>query len=192
MDNVSPGISAEFKALGRDIQSINEQLSNATTLARLDEEAFKEIFLPMFFGVEESKLHPHAKMGAWIACAGGVYNEVEIVDTNNEPLFKVPPVKLQLPVDYQRDRRQSSLLSEVQMARLHGARHPKHGEEYLKKVLDSYVVDTKELQDVVGYLTRWNDIFKRYGYPGFTIPGVNASNNTAEERAAPDEVEVLL
>lgn len=186
--------SAEFKTLERDIGAIDDVLGSIKATSRLDEQTFKTIFLPMFLGVDKSKLHPHAQLGAWINCAGGVYNEVEIFGSDGETLFNVPPAKLQLPIDYNRDRRTFSLTSELQTARLHAAHHPKRGEVYLKSVLDTYVVNTKELEIVIDYMKRWNAIFKRYGHAELQIPGVNSSsdNNRTEARLYEDEVEELL
>ncbi len=186
--------SPEYSFLEREIKAIGIAIESVTTAARLDEDTFKNIFLPMFYGIEEEKLHPHAKIGGWIHCAGGVYNEVDIIGKEGEVLFRVPPVKLQLPVNYKRDRRRSSLLSELQTANLHAARHPVQGANYLKSVLDSYIVETKELDQVLSYMRRWSDIFKRYGYPSLPIPDSTSGNenNTTEDRTQVDEIEVLL
>jgi len=185
--------TAEYRRLEQEIASIDQSISSIATPARLDEATFKEIFLPMFLGVEKELLHPHAQLGGWITCAGGVYNEVEIIDNDGTVLFKVPPAKLQLPVDYKRDKRRTSLLAEIHTANLHMARHPKLGEKYLKQVLDSYV-STKELEAVIGYLRRWNEIFKRYGHPEFKIPGDNPTPGVNQKANQPqdDTIEILL
>jgi hypothetical protein len=73
-------INQGFKALVSDIP-----------VAKLPEEIFSKHFLPYFSG-EKTPTQDKPVFAEWISVAGTPMSPVDIIDKNNEVLFRVPPM----------------------------------------------------------------------------------------------------
>jgi len=76
LENISSG----FKALVSDIP-----------VARLPEEIFKNHFLPYFSG-QKTPSQDKPVFAEWVSVAGNPVSSVDIIDRDNNVLFRVPPL----------------------------------------------------------------------------------------------------
>jgi len=180
-------VVTETDMIAQEGGDILKQLNKIATesVARMDEATFVNVFLPMFAGDENQ--HRLASPGAWASWAGNVYREVVVVDQGGKELFHVPALAAPAPIDYTRDRRSKSMFDEIATAKLHTARHPEHGEAYMKQAFANLLKSGYENTVVVNYLERWNAIFKRYGRPEVAIPKPSDSATAQENATVEDE-----
>lgn len=128
----------------------------------IPEDIFVRDFLPTL-----ANINPKSNLVPWINVAGHVYNEVIIVDKNNQVLYKVPPV-MSRNIIKQHVLASKSLSEIVELSRLHSRNSPRQGMAVLEQGLsDSVDLSIPDENDFKG---RWLAIFKKYGYHK-DIPG---------------------
>lgn len=172
-------------------------------VARLPEDQFREIFLPLFtkYFAKLLKLTPEEKaaplphqvgIADWISIAGTPYKEVQIFDPRSGQVLFVCPALFDYngvnPVRSASDRENMPVAEIAAMAEKLRLVHPKASERYLVQELSKrslFVNSGAKLADTV---MRWNEVFKRYGrmlaIPGATV-NTSATPSSSVGQAQP-------
>ena len=127
----------------------------------IPEIVFKEYFLEFFYGMtkgdNESTLYLK-----WIELAGGVYNEVDVVDVNGNVIFSVPSIfsRPEVDSDIMTGKNFDKIINTYNLKK---ARFETEGTNYLLNELSGVnsgvVAGTELTKDGI----RWYNIFNRYG-----------------------------
>jgi hypothetical protein len=151
------------------------------TVARLPENIFAQVFLPLLAGDKE--LQHKASIADWISIAGTPYKSVDVFDpTTGKVLFRVPPVfdyNGVNPVRDPADRRQKAIAEVVHLAEQYTNIHPMQGVNYLRNVLGQRALIMNSNQKLAKHVLVWNEIFKRYNRP--PLGATEGVNNTPEQ-----------
>lgn len=168
--------------LADEISKIEQSLNapGATSRARLSEYHFTNVFLPFFAG--DDPLPYKVNMQTWIGIAGGAFNEVDIVDNNNQVLFTVPAV-LDRTVVTPLYNDPHGLFHVMQSARQYEQLHPMQGVQHITHELNKRDFVRKAPVEIQQHLSAWNTIFARYQRP----PLVAMSSSAATPAASADE-----
>jgi hypothetical protein len=136
-------------------------------VARLPEDIFSKVFLPLLAGDEEL---PHkVTVADWISIAGTPYKSVDVFEPGTDKvLFRVPPL-----FDYQgvnpvrdpADRRQTPIQDVVKLADQYSHLHPMAGVNYLRNVLGQRASIMNTSDKLHKHAVVWNEILTRYGRP---------------------------
>lgn len=179
----------EILSVAHDLEASFKNEPNA----KLREDIFVNVFLP-FFSNEENTYH--VGLGNWerVASNGGtvyygLYKEVDIVDSEGAVLFSVPPM-------YDRDAfkpvklsRRIALEDMFKQAEVLAMIKPelalKSNTAIFAKLLSAMRVPDNRSKE---YLTRWYEIFKRYGK---IKEEENAKNQNKASEGASYEIEDL-
>lgn len=154
--------SAEIKGISATLEKGVRQEGNA----RITEDVFVNVFLPFFSGEHNTY---SVGLGNWITVAsgynqtGGQFKEVDVIDTNGNLLFSVPPiydrsalkpVKLSDTIALPQLFEQAVVLGSIKPS-LRDKQH-RHIFEALLNKMNNPNSNARE------YLLRWNNIFVRY------------------------------
>lgn len=152
------------------MEALNDPAENR--LNAIPESHFKEIFLPMFMGV--NKQDPRGiNYSTWIHLTGGAYREMAIVDDRNlnNILFVVPPLFVYSDFDYLRKVRgdeESTNIPSIGLMAYHaeqlGFSRPAEAQAFVINVMQRYRNSRINLHDLINYLSRWAEIAKRYDF----------------------------
>lgn len=129
---------------------------NDLNIPRIPEQMFVEHLLPVLTNASEKQ-----DLSWWMKIAGSLQTPLDIVDTQDRVLFRVPPLqrRTHLPMD---DIPRQTIFEAVHTAKLKNDYIPGHGDRYLTNVLTGRLTMTEfSAQD----LADWNAIRVRYGYP---------------------------
>lgn len=149
-------IAEEIKSIYNSIEKISE-----SNIARMREEVFVYYYLPLFVG--EENIHIEVSFDSWKRYAGGVFNEVIIIDNNGAELYRVPAL-------FDKDKISPILsgrkISDVMVtAEQYSRIHPNQGRAYLNNELNARAIFMKNIGDNATNKERWNNIFRRYNKP---------------------------
>jgi hypothetical protein len=140
-------------------------------VARLPEEMFREVFLPLFAG-EPLKYPEQSNIAGWIGIAGSAYKEVDIFDPKtNQVLFRCPPLfdyNGINPVRNPQDRSQRPIADIVAMADQLANLHPNQGVAFLTRELGKRALTMNTSKQLAQHFIRWNAVFARYGRASLT------------------------
>lgn len=169
-----------------DLQQIAEE-----NVAKLPEDIFKEVFLPVLAGDTERK-HKEG-IADWISIAGTPYKEVDIFDPKTQKvLFRCPPLFDNKGVNPVRDhskRGQRPIADIVAMADQLSNLHPNQGIAFLTHELSHRALTMNTGARLAPNVLRWNEVFQRYGRkPLIDVKGsVNlATTEQATQGPGPD------
>lgn len=162
-------------------------------VARLPEDIFVEVFLPLFAG-ETLKYPKEATIAGWISIAGSPYKEVDVFNKETgQTIFRCPPLfdyNGVNPVRNVKDRSQRPVADIVQMAEQLMNIHPNQSIAFMQRELgqraNKMITGAKLMPNVV----RWNQVFTRYGRKPLVegIPGDPSSvvSQPAQSGPGPD------
>jgi hypothetical protein len=147
--------------VAQDLNVIAEE-----TMARLPEDIFIEVFLPVLAGdPPETRKHKEG-IADWISVAGSPYKEVDIFDPKtNQVLFRCPPLfdyNGINPVRDVRDRGQRPIADIVNRAEQLNQLHPNQGLHYLKQELGQRLLTMNTGAKLAPNVLRWNAVLQRY------------------------------
>lgn len=177
--NEREAMAAKTERIFNELNAVAE-----SNKARMTEEVFLN-FLPLFCG--ETPVNPKITFQVYHSYAGSPYREVTVVDVHNRALFDVPPVVLPAPIDIKRERGQVSMHNVVAMAKMHENRISGSSDLLIAEGIASRLnTDMQDFNQLLDYLRRWNEIFKRYGKPIIDLTGVDGvgEKNTQTPTAA--------
>lgn len=167
-----------------------QQVANED-VARLPEDIFVEVFLPLFAG-EPLKFPKEATIAGWISIAGSPYKEVDVFNKENgQVIFRCPPLFDYNGVDPVRnvkDRSQRPVADIVQMAEQLMNIHPNQSIAFMQRELgqraNKMITGAKLMPNVV----RWNQVFTRYGRKPLVegIPGDPSSVVSQPAQSGPE------
>lgn len=157
-------------------------------IARLPEDIFIEVFMPLFAG-EELKHPKEATIAGWISVAGTPYKEVDIFDkATGKVLFRCPPLfdyNGINPVRSVADRQNRPIAEVAAMAEKLRMIHPKQSEHYLVTELSKRSLLLNSGARLAQNVLRWNEVFKRYGRkPLFEVNSNAAPSSSVEQPQA--------
>lgn len=122
---------------------------------RISEADFVRYFLPMFAQTKEP-----VSVKEWLAVSQSPFMEVDVM-SGEEVLFAVPPLMRHIPLATENGPRDS--ISEISaLSELKDKQYPGSGDRFLERALSEKFSPIPVNPE---HLIRWNDIFKRYGYP---------------------------
>lgn len=181
---------------GIDIKSVYENMKRATenNIRTISEDAFKEIFLPMFVNQENNK--HNMRLANWIEFAGGPFMPVKIVNSANEVILVVPPVSNRAAIKDlsavdQNGRPLQQLADMLATYQLMTKMGPGASENYIRaEMMKRFNLMAEDNVDLVENLKAWNKIFTHYGLApiGKTIDG---PTETKALTSSHDEIEPL-
>lgn len=173
-------ISTEIRAIARDLEIFSKERN------RIPERVFKEMFLPMFAGVERN--FPNAVQPQdWVDIAGGNAKEVEVHDHTGKTLFVVPPLvnlhAYQLnPTQIGQKNLFDIITSAKQVLAAYGEAK---ADAFLSHHLKTRMNLDVPQQETARNLLIWDSIFTRYGYPSIfaAAPDEQAQEEGKQEGA---------
>lgn len=154
---------------------------NAEPTAKLPEAVFVEHFLPYFSG-EKPMTRENKVMENWVSISGTPTNEVAIIGTNNEVLFKVPAVFDTNLMDV------TNRNASVAMANIYSGFSMRNNN--LPVIANNYLAGAltekqSELLSSEGAKTeterRWTSIMARYNKAGQSASGSSAPAQTPDD-----------
>lgn len=174
------------RLLGTDIKEIADVLKTIETKdrARLPENYFVEIFLPLFCG-EPSPYG--ATFDTWSSAAGGPVWPMDIFDPQtNETLFTVPPL-VNMSLIATPEREALSLHNVVLTGNQVLSRSAEQAEAFVHASLDRRLNTATIPQAVRDNAEQWNAIFKRYGKPTLQELGVKSEEEKRTTGGTPGD-----
>ena len=164
---------------------------------KLPEALFTEYFLPVFKQTPEEieKLTQQERairdqlLQDWVKVAGGVFNEVNIIDQAGNILFTVPALKSTAVINPKKNENHPGFSHVVATARLMEFQSPTKSLEYQKKEFTKTLLSQVEKKGV--YKTdeeRWIDIFNRYGGMKSEQSTSTSNTNTTSNNEFDDEI----
>lgn len=136
----------------------------ARALSSLPESIFVQVFLPFFCG-EKSILDSPKIMPDWISIAGSPSKEVQIVDDDMKPLFKIPAMADTSTIDVTALMTgKQNFMDIVKTFMLYRNQIPARAENYLNDVIEPRIASLRTDSKVFNENEkRWQEIFIRYG-----------------------------
>lgn len=167
-----------------EITSVAESISKGSPLdpmGTIPENHFYHVFLPFFARTGNPY---NVNLGNWASKAGSYFSEMKVINEKGEVVVTVPPILHRdavKPYDTDIDDHFSAGMN---LVRVKSRIHPKMGLSELRRMLD-HRLDAMIVGnvDVLGYVKRWNDIFKHYEYPLIVVEGAR------EQIGVPDDYE---
>lgn len=173
-------LPAREQQLSDVIADITRDLTHDNNnLVRMPEDFFVNTFLRFFSG--EQGLHKNISPETWFNLAHGPFNEVIIINSRGEELYKVPSFYSQdavIPLTGAgQDANMQSVTNMVITAQMYSARGAVVVDNIIANEMDkrSFMFNTNV--DSSAIIDRWNEIFKRYGKP-LIQQGAGASSTT--------------
>lgn len=158
-----------------NISAIAGQLAEAAPKAVFPEALFVEFFLPLF--ADEIQPTPELNVVTWIEkVAGGETVAVDIVDTNNNVLFTVPPLFDTSVLEQSKPGGMSMTLVERHYSRLKEV-DAMASQTFMYKMLQSMHIKDKPTAEVYTNMKAWDQIFARYGKENKIIKLLNLDND---------------
>lgn len=152
----------ELEKIGKENEMIFNSLVTNAPVSKLPESLFVQNFLPYFCG-ERNIAENEDVLPYWFSIAGSASAEVEIIDNNGEPLFRVPAIADTSIIDPKKNRGDNNLAEVVYMSKLYTNQTPIAGENYLNEKLAKQFEKLVAKSDVFGTNEqRWKEIFIRY------------------------------
>ena len=149
-------------------------------VGKLPEEIFKHYFLPYFCG-EKSLVNTNI-LKEWISIAGSPSKEVAILNNIDEELFRVPALMDTNTIDTLSKKDGLSITDIFLNYELQNGLLPIIGSRYLKEAMDNKVSTIiKSSASFEQNVTRWDDIFSRYGKSSKPINESEKSINTDDD-----------
>ena len=183
------------------IKSFSKDLAedeNSEPLARLPEDVFVNVFLPFFAGEENIY---KVGLGNWetiasngINGARGLYREVIIVDSNNEEIFRVPPIYDRTALKPIKISDTIALQSLFEKSQLLSMIKPSLGVKNNSNIFNALLSRMRVSEtNSIEYLKRWNAIFLKYNRAGFLEDKNNLEDQLSESdnNASSYEIEDL-
>lgn len=185
----------------KDVAASLEEIAS-TDVARLPEDTFREVFMPLFTKLFQRLLLPaqgmddaaplkypkESTVAGWISVAGTPYREVDIFDpTLGTVLFRCPPLFDQNgvnPVRQAADRVNPPIAEIAAMSEKLRLVHPHQSEAYLVRELSKRTIFMNAGAQLANNVIRWNDVFKRYGRQ-FRIGQVNTDSTPSSSVGQP-------
>lgn len=130
-------------------------------VARLPEDIFKTNFLPFFSG-ERSLADAESTIAIWIGIAGRPQAEVAIINSQNEELFRVPPIVDTTAIDVLKRRPGNSFSDIAALSTLYSNNLPRQGDLYLATSIDHKFGEIVD-HNAPTHKERWDAILERYG-----------------------------
>ena len=133
------------------ILGIGDEFTNS-----IPEDIFVKRYLPLL-----ASKSTDTNLSEWISIAGHVYAEVNVVDKENNILFKVPSILKRFKTKEHKYAHQS-VHEIIETSKLHSVNSPQLGEKIMDEGLRSTLptTPTSETDN-----ERWNAILTRYGIP---------------------------
>lgn len=132
-------------------------------LAVLPEEIFVQSFLPYFCGERDITLEPKV-LPSWISVAGSPTKAVQIIDSDNNPLFVVPPIADSTDIDVLNKQQGQAFINILKNYWMHKDHIPVIGENYIVKAMNNRFESLKKTsENHTEYEKQWEEIFSRYG-----------------------------
>lgn len=152
----------------------------------IPEDVFKHVFLPFFAGTPKEELKYKVDIGNWLAVAGNVFQEVDVVDPAGTVLFAVPPVMdrhANMPNQSEEAGTIPSLMMTVEQLRM---RSPRQAAAFMDRHLTNQATAMFNPNNILPFLRRWNEIFVRYGYkPLLELKGETTQAAGVDKQATP-------
>lgn len=154
------------QAVSQMIQDISKELSvsSSSDINSIPEDAFVNVFLPMFAGVQP--LEYPVTITNWINLAGNAFKPVHVVDNKRKILFTVPALyDIEAINPLPNVEGLSPVSHVVETAKQYSHMHPMQGSRYLNEEMAKRSMIMRNPIDLSKDIGAWNEIFKRYGYP---------------------------
>ena len=151
------------------MRSISEQLAAVEKIdvVRMPESVFVAGYLPLFCGEDNPRYNVTFDM--WKTYAGGVFNEVIVIDDTGKELFTVPPLFDRAYITTLVKEQTRSLTDVITTAEQYALIHPVKGNAYLDRELSNRALLMNSSMNVSSNVKRWNEIFRRYGKPEIVV-----------------------
>lgn len=168
-----------------EITSVAESINKGSPLdpmGTIPENHFYHVFLPFF---AQTGNPYNVNLGNWASKAGSYFSEMKVLNDKGEVVVTVPPILHRdavKPYDTDIDDHFSAGMN---LVRVKGRIHPKMGLAELRRMLD-HRLDAMIVGnvDVLGYVKRWNEIFKHYEYPLIVVEGAREQTGVPEDYVA--------
>lgn len=163
---ITPAQQMVLNTMQSQIDKINADLVDP--IARLPEEIFVQIFLPIFCGEKPVDAPESVEMlNNWYGIAGNPYRPVDIVDgRSGEVLFQVPAILNNKAIDpVKGSSGTKSFRQVIASAQQLGNVSPQMSKNYLDKQLMERDLVSVENSGIEEATKQWIEIFKRYGKP---------------------------
>lgn len=151
--------------LDQGIDQIYDNIVNKNyDLYKLPEELFKQYYVPFFSGKVTDPSQVDDLRRHWFAIANGPWNEVSIIDTAGNELFKVPPFLSQYNIHVRYSGEQESMESYLLTYQaILGNSMPGNALNFLARNLDGMIAKYSNPKIYQEHQDRWIEILKRYG-----------------------------
>ncbi|BAS05016.1 hypothetical protein [Ralstonia phage RSF1] len=167
--------------IGIDIRGISNQLTLVEQNSQFPEELFVEHFLPLFAG--EVAPTAHVNYQTWLEkVAGGEKVSVDIVDTQGNVLFTVPPLFDTSILEQAKPGGESMTLIERHYSRLKEF-DAAGSQVFLNRKLSGLHIKDKPTEQVYENIRIWNAIFERYGKHDKILNLINLQNDPNKDKA---------
>lgn len=135
----------------------------ALEINQLPESIFAQVFLPFFCGEKNLTDEPDILV-KWISIAGNPTKEVQIIDENSNPIFKVPALADSSIFDVTNAKGGQPFYNIIMNYELHKNQLPVIGQKYLNNsISERFQSLTKSSTVYAANEKEWNTIFVRYG-----------------------------
>ena len=132
-------------------------------ISPLPEAIFVHMFLPFFAGEKKLSDDPSI-LGKWISVSGSPTKEVQIIDSDMNPLFIVPALADTSIIDVVNENDGQPFFNIIMNYELHKNQLPIVGTNYLNRTInDRFESLTKKSTAYVENEKKWIAIFVRYG-----------------------------
>lgn len=166
----------QVKLPGSEITKIHEELVTSPGLRKqLPEDLFVAYFLPLFAGLET---HPDVNIGRWVSIASTPFAEVDIINTQGQILFTVPPIFERKVIDTTKYNG-GSIKAITATYELLLRQSPYRAEAFMRHSLDKI--------DKTNNLASWHNTHAEKMKPIFQRYGVTPSWEVGKETAAVPE-----
>ena len=158
----SPLENARQRQFGRNLM-VEEYLNRVREedVKRMPERVFNGVFMPIFCS---ELLHYNQTLEHWVNFAGNPYMPVDVVDSSNVVLFRVPPLLNRDMINPKTGMTPTSTIGHL-ITTYHqiSMQSPMQGQHYLNRELEKRALFMKVPGDFLKELEVWNKIFTRYG-----------------------------
>lgn len=152
--------------------------------AKIPESVFISTFLPIFFGMskfgngESFDDNGEILMKHWVGVAGSLFSPVDVISSNGEVLFEVPPIAdRSVLVNLDADLNLGAVLDHTALIQ---KTRPKQADQMRYESLASRIAlldDKGALSVSKKYLETWNKIADRYNLPHFVDTTIKTETN---------------
>lgn len=164
----------------------------------VSEAEFVKYFLPMFHAkfneplytreeIDEMKYSTESglalEVDAYLRLAGGPYNKVNVVNTNGEVLYTIPPMLQMNNVNLRTKNDRPSVSSITQRLSDESRINPKIAAMNFNRDIQKTLIKSDGAAKPLETLLFWNSVFKRYGLKEIPIetPNLDTPTETTEK-----------